>query len=175
VQALKVSVAELLGRPGEYRDIAIREPLEGISNALVHLDEQPVVADLRAESVVEGILMTGQVTGTMAAECARCLKAFQGPVTAEVCELFVAPGREEGADEDAYRVSGTEVALEPMLRDALALALPLRPLCREDCRGICARCGADLNAGPCGCVEDSSDPRWAGLDVVRERLQQRSS
>jgi uncharacterized protein len=56
--------------------------------------------------------------------------------------------------------------LRPLVRDALLLELPLAPLCRPDCRGLCARCGADLNAGPCSCVADR-DPRWGALDALR--------
>ena len=174
MQKFTISVADLLGRPGEYRDIRVEAPIEGISNPLARLGEHPVRAELRAESVIEGILVTGRAASNTAVRCARCLAGFTSELGVEMCELFVAPGHETGPDEDSYRVVGTEIALEPMLRDALALALPIHPLCRDDCKGLCARCGADLNQGPCGCVEDDTDPRWAGLDVVRERLQQRS-
>jgi uncharacterized protein len=174
VQKFMVSVAELLGRPGEYRDISLQEPLEGVSSTLARLDEQPLHAELKAESVVEGILITGEVEATAAVRCARCLKEFSSALSVELCELFVAPGHEATAGEDPYRVKGTEIGLEPMLRDAVTLSLPLRPLCRPDCKGLCARCGTDLNQGPCGCVEEESDPRWADLDVVREMLRERS-
>jgi len=173
VQKFTVSVAELLGRPGEYRDISLTEPLEGVSSTLAHLDERPIRAELRAESVVEGILITGDVEAGVNARCARCLRELSTAITVELCELFVAPGH-EAAGEDPYRVTGTEVVLEPMLRDAVTLALPLRPLCRPDCKGLCARCGADLNQGACDCVEDDTDPRWADLDAVREMLRERS-
>lgn len=174
MQKFTISVADLLGRPGQYRDIRVEASIKGISNPLARLGEHPVRAELRAESVIEGILVTGRAAGHTSVRCARCLAGFTSELGVEVCELFVAPGHEAGPDEDSYRVAGTQIALEPMLRDALALALPIHPLCRDDCKGLCARCGADLNQGPCGCVEDDSDPRWAGLDVVRERLQQRS-
>ena len=173
VQKFTISVAELLGRPGEYRDISVREPLEGVSSTLARLDERPLLAELRAESVVEGILITGEVEAPATLRCARCLKEFSSEISVELCELFVAPGHET-AGEDPYRVRGTEIGLEPMLRDAVTLSLPLRPLCRPDCKGLCPRCGTDLNQGPCGCVDDEADPRWADLDVVREMLRDRS-
>jgi uncharacterized protein len=175
VQKFKVSVAELLGRPGEYRDISVQEPLEGVSSTLAQLDERPLRADLRAESVVEGILITGRVEAATTERCARCLKEFSSELSVELCELFVAPGHEASAGEDPYRVRGTEIYLEPMLRDAVTLGLPLRPLCREDCKGLCARCGVDLNHGACGCVDEETDPRWADLDAVRDMLRERSS
>ena len=176
VSSLTMSVAELLGRPGEYRDVRLSEPLGGVRTALARLTEEPISGDLRAESVIEGILVTGTVSGTTIVECARCLTEFDSRAQAELCELFVPPGhdvRESGGD-DTYRITGTEIALEPMLRDAMTLALPLHPLCRADCKGLCAQCGADLNDGDCGCVEDESDPRWAPLEELRARLEEDS-
>jgi uncharacterized protein len=112
--------------------------------------------------------VTGRVSATAELECARCLVARVEPVSVDVCELFAPTGG--GAQEDAYPLAGPEMDLEPMLRDALALALPLNPVCGDECKGLCARCGADLNAGPCGCPEDEPDPRWAELAVLRKRL-----
>jgi uncharacterized protein len=169
-----MSVAELLGRPGEYRDVRLSEPLEGVQTALARLSDEPISGNLRAESVIEGILVTGAVSGTTVVQCARCLTEFDSRIEADLCELFVAPGhdiRQSGAD-DTYRVIRSEIGLEPMLRDAMTLALPLHPLCRADCKGLCAQCGADLNAGDCGCVEDESDPRWAPLEKLRARLEE---
>jgi uncharacterized protein len=174
VQHFSVPVAELLGQPGAYRDLSICAPLEGVAVDLARLGEPPITADLRAQSVVEGILVTGRVEGSSELRCARCLTEFSAPLGLEVCELFAAPGHEAAA-ADAYLVAGTEMDLEPMLRDVIALALPLHPLCKEDCRGICALCGTDLNAGRCDCKQDDTDPRWAPLDALRAKLQEHSS
>jgi uncharacterized protein len=172
VRELTVSVAEILGHPGEYRDIEVTAALEGVEVPLARLDAAPLAGTLRLESVMEGILATGAVRGPTALQCARCLKSFSSAVEAEVCELFVAPGHE--ADDDAYRVAGTEIDMEPMLRDAIGLALPFNPLCRSDCAGLCARCGQDLNDGACDCVEDETDPRWDALAEVRAKLESHS-
>lgn len=166
-----LSVADILGRPGAYRDFVIDHPIEGVDTALAHLDPGPAHAALRAESVVEGILVTGSIEANTNLECARCLKAFRGEVGLEVCELFVAPGH-EGADDDAYRVSGTDIDLEPMVRDAVVLALPLKPLCDEACSGLCARCGRALTNGSCDCEEEELDPRWAALSQLRDRIKE---
>jgi uncharacterized protein len=164
-----VSVADILGKPGEYRDLDVKATLPDVRTALARLDGS-VSARLRIESVVEGVLVTGTVEAAASFECARCLAETRAPTTVEVCELFVTAER-RAADEDAYSVSGTEVELEPMLRDALALGLPLKPLCRDDCRGLCARCGQNLNGAQCGCVDDTVDPRWAALSTLRAGLE----
>lgn len=171
MQSLRVSVAEILGQPGAYRDLKVQHPLPGVRTALARLSQgDPIRAELRAESVVEGILVTGKAAGQGHFRCARCLKPLDAEVEVEVCELYVTPGHEAPAEEEVYEVQGDEVDLEPMLRDALALSLPLNPVCRADCQGLCAGCGKDLNDGPCECVDDEIDPRWAPLSELRERL-----
>ena len=174
MQELTISVAELLGRPGAVRDVRLTARLEGIATALARVSAEPVALKLRVESVMEGILVTGRLEAGATAQCARCLTNFPVDAGVEVCELFVAPGHEAG-DDDVYKVGGTEIDLEPMVRDALMLTLPFHPICREECKGICARCGADLNAGECSCTEAEEDPRWAPLEALREQLEQRGT
>ena len=171
VQDLRLSVAEILGRPGEYRDIAIRRPLQDVGTALARLGERGIEGDLRIESVIEGVLVTGRVQGGAVLQCARCLNEIETDVTLRVCELFAGPGHEASEDVDVYQVEGLEIDLEPMVRDAVTLALPLNPLCRKDCRGLCGSCGTDLNQGACDCKEDDFDPRWAALSDLRQRLE----
>lgn len=169
MQDVTVSVAQILGRPGASRTINLSRPVEGVETVLASVAETPVEARLRADSVVEGILVSGSVEGATRLQCARCLRAFSSEVGVEVCELF-ADGPGQPADEDAYAVEGEVIDLAPMLRDALTLALPLRPLCSEACAGLCGSCGQDLNEGPCGCVQEELDPRWAGLSALRDKL-----
>ena len=171
VQDLRLSVAEILGRPGEYRDTAVRRPLPGVGMALARLGEQGIEGDLRIESVIEGVLVTGRVQGEAVMQCARCLNEFRQDVTLRVCELFAGPGHEASDDVDVYQVEGMEIDLEPMVRDAVTLALPLNPLCRKDCKGLCGTCGTDLNQGACDCKDDDFDPRWAALSDLRQRLE----
>jgi uncharacterized protein len=170
VQGFKVPVDKIIDRPGEYRDIELQAELSGVSTALAVLQDDPIDAQLRAESVVEGILVTGKVHGLARFNCARCLKELEGDVDLEVCEMFVAPGHEAPPEEDSYKIDGLEMNLAPMLRDAVALALPLNPICKMDCAGLCAHCGKDLNEGPCGCKEEEMDPRWAALSELRDKL-----
>jgi uncharacterized protein len=144
--------------------------------------------DLRFEAVAEGVLVTGSVTAPLAGECARCLGPVASSVTASFTELYLYPparahgaagpareGRnhqdrpdrydehEEQDDEERY-LNGDLLDLEPALRDAVVLALPMSPLCRDDCPGLCVECGVPLaDAGPGHRHEDAPDPRWDGL------------
>ena len=122
----------------------------------------PIELDLRLESVVEGVLVTGSATVDVAGECVRCLTPISDSLEIDIQELFVYPNSEATEDE-ASRLEGDLIDLEPLLRDDVVLELPFQPLCREDCAGLCAECGANLNTDPEHTHEEPIDPRWAGL------------
>ena len=170
MSALTVSVAEILGQPGAYRDFNVSAPLDGVQTALARLEPSLLDARLRAESVVEGVLVTGRVHGSTRLTCARCVTDFASEIEVEVCELFAGPGHEPGADEDFYEISGADIDIEPMLRDVVTLSLPLNPHCDEGCVGLCATCGRRLDDERCTCTTEERDPRWAGLDALKDRL-----
>ena len=126
---------------------------------------------LRVESVAEGVLVSGTMRGNAAGECVRCLDDVSIPVEAEMQELYVYPGRtpEGEDDEDLRQLEDDLVDLEPAIRDAVVLALPFQPVCREDCPGLCATCGARLADDP-EHHHDSADPRWAALQGLNPSL-----
>jgi uncharacterized protein len=127
--------------------------------------------DLRLESVMEGVLVSGTVRGRAAGECVRCLDAVGQDVVADLQELYVYPGRAPDGedDEDLRELEDDLVDLEPALRDAVVLALPFQPVCREDCPGLCSECGARLADDP-EHHHDSADPRWAALQGLNGSL-----
>jgi uncharacterized protein len=152
----------------------------------------PVGADLhldvRFEAVTEGVLVTGSATAPLAGECARCLAPLAASVTASFTELYLyepdkhdrhnkherSEDHEEQDDEELY-LAGDLLDLEPVLRDAVVLALPMSPLCREDCPGLCVECGVPLaDAGPGHGHEDAPDPRWAGLKQFDDQVTRRA-
>jgi uncharacterized protein len=119
--------------------------------------------DLMLEGVPGGVVARGQVTAPWESDCRRCLATVSGELRAGVVEVF-----ERSPDpEQTYALVGDQLDLEPLARDAVLLELPLAPLCREDCLGLCPTCGADLNEVVCGCQAEVGDPRWAALDVLR--------
>jgi DUF177 domain-containing protein len=111
---------------------------------------------------------SGRLEGQMNAECRRCLADVSVPVNEELQLLFADAGDEETDDTDVYLLDprAHELDLRPALREQWLLSVPAFSLCREDCKGLCTRCGADLNQGPCDC-EPEIDSRWKGLREAR--------
>lgn len=122
--------------------------------------------ELRLESVMEGVLVTGSVTTRYEGECSRCLDPVEGDLVVDVQQLYVYDQPEGEPDdetaEDDMPVLDDMIDLEQPVRDAVVLALPQAPLCRDDCPGLCAQCGARLADDP-GHQHDVTDPRWAAL------------
>jgi uncharacterized protein len=159
---LVLDVRDLLRHPGSSREVQASVPLAGLDTELAHVPD-PVRVQVEVDSLVEGLLASGTVSGTMRLACARCLKPIDQPFTAHVRELFLAGASEDG---DEYPVVDETIDLEPMVRDAVILGMPFSPLCRPECLGLCARCGGDRNLDECRCGPEVDD-RWAALSALR--------
>lgn len=122
----------------------------------------PIDLNLRLESVVEGVLVTGTAVVRLRGTCSRCLEEIDSNDEVDIQELFCYPGKETD-DPEALRIEDDLIDLEPVLRDAVVLDLPFMPLCRPDCAGLCPTCGADLNVESDHSHAEPVDSRWAGL------------
>jgi uncharacterized protein len=124
--------------------------------------------DIQLASYLGGVMVTGTVSAPWSGTCRRCTAPVGGVAVVAVSERFTEPGAGHGdpEDDEAYPIEGEQLDLRPMIRDSVVLELPLAPLCRPDCAGLCPRCGGDRNEENCGCVAPP-DPRWASLDVLR--------
>jgi uncharacterized protein len=163
-----LDVRELGRRPGSMRPVRAEVPAPPeLSVGLAAIPAGvPLTLDLRLESVVEGVLVSGTVSAAVTGECARCLTPVEDTVTVPLTELFAYPdsATEQTSDEDEVsHLVGDMLDLEPVVRDALVLDLPLSPLCRDDCRGLCAGCGERLDDLPDDHTHTTTDPRWAAL------------
>jgi uncharacterized protein len=159
----------LLGRgPGEYRDEKRTATApEDLGSGLVLVPAGTEVAlDLRFAAVSEGVLVTGSAVAPVKGECARCLEPLTSTVEVSFQELYrylPDPGEDENDVEERF-LDGDFLNLEPAFRDAVVLALPLSPLCSEDCPGLCVECGARLaEVGAGHSHGDKVDPRWGAL------------
>ena len=163
---------ELGRRPGSLRTVVRVVPApEHLGTELLGVPAgAEVELDLRLESVVEGVLVSGRATAVLRGECGRCLDPVTDTLTVPLQELYAYEGSELG-DDDAASMIGDLLDLEPALRDAVVLALPLTPLCDPDCAGLCAGCGERLDELPDDHGHTAPDPRWGALAALRTPTQ----
>ncbi len=161
-----VDARELGRRPGSMRTLQRSAPApEGFGIEVIGVPVgAPVELDLRLEAVMEGVLVSGTATAPLTGECGRCLEPVTDEVEVDLQELFVYDDHD--ADEVSPRLQGDLLDLEQTVRDAVVLALPLTPLCADDCPGLCPTCGTPLaEAGP-DHAHETIDPRWAALGAL---------
>ncbi|HEY0401671.1 MAG TPA: DUF177 domain-containing protein, partial [Blastococcus sp.] len=144
-----------LPAPAEWRVELIGVP----AGADVHLR-------LRLESVMEGVLVTGELDVPVTGSCARCLEPIEDTLHLDVQELYAYEGSTTEAtseEDEVRRIDGDYLDLAPLVRDTVVLNLPLAPVCSEDCAGLCVDCGQRLDDLPADHHHEIVDARWAGL------------
>ena len=172
---LVLDTVELGRRAGSMRRVRRTVPApEDLGTAVIGVPTgSDVELDLRLEAVMEGVLVSGTARGRAVGECVRCLAEMSADVEVDVQELFVYPDKARIRDEhdpasdekDEYELDGDLIDVEPVLRDAVVLALPFQPVCTPDCPGLCSECGVRLADHP-GHRHENVDPRWAALKAL---------
>ena len=164
--------------PGAGARVDVPVALDGITLGGQPYSPEPPVVDARLDvgSSGSGLGLRLRFTTALVGPCQRCLAPSSVAIEVDARD-FQAAGRgdadEPDEDLDCEYLAGPmrmELDVTAWARDAVAEALPMAILCREECAGLCARCGADLNAGQCDCTDDEVDPRWSALGELRERL-----
>jgi len=138
-----------------------------------HMDARNLVGEVKVTRLGDGLLVQGDIRADVDLRCSRCLDDITVPVDARLEEQFkptvdVETGRaikhEEQEEDDAFTIDNVhQMDMSEPIRQALLVALPMRPLCRENCRGLCPVCGANRNNTDCGHHEEPMDSRWEGL------------
>jgi uncharacterized protein len=162
-------------RPGSMEQVqrTVEAPADLGTDVIAVPPGAPVELELRLESVVEGVLVTGSARATATGACVRCLEPVDHEVDVRFQELFayadraahhheVAPAEDE---TEEHTLEGDLFDLEPVLRDAVVPALPFQPVCRDDCPGLCPECGTRLADDPQH-HHDVIDPRWSALSAL---------
>ncbi|MDP9433984.1 MAG: YceD family protein [Actinomycetota bacterium] len=176
-QPLVLDTRELGRRPGSMREMRLTAPApKDLGTVLIGVPPgADIDLDLRLESVMEGVLVSGTADVPLTGECGRCLEPVSDEMVVDLQELFAYPesttdatGRSSEPDEETARMEGDHLDLEPVLRDAVVLALPLTPLCRPDCAGLCAECGERLDDLPEDHAHGTTDARWGALAGLLE-------
>jgi uncharacterized protein len=161
---LVLDTHELSRRPGSERQVArsVAAPADLGTVVLGVPEGDPVELTVRLESVLEGVLVTGTARAHAVGECVRCLQPITMDVEVDLQELYAYP-ESDAEDDEAGRVVDDLIDLDPLLRDAVVLALPFRPLCSDDCAGLCPTCGVRLALDPEHGHDEQADPRWSVL------------
>ncbi len=172
---MKINVAQLLKKPaGAVRWHDLSEDIRQIDDDLLIQDR--LVGSVKMLRTTSGILVTAALRTVLELQCCRCLEPFSTPIELDIEEEFrpsvdihsgaklpVTAAEEEATIIDEHHV----LDLAEIVRQATFLALPMRPLCKDDCAGLCARCGQNLNKGQCDCVTEAVDPR---LEILKQLL-----
>jgi uncharacterized protein len=145
--------------------------------ALEEASAGPVTGTLQVNKSDREVILIGKITSELDLQCSRCLKGFRRPLDIPInvvyhpVEEITEERRELKNDEmDMGFYKGEEIDLEELVREQVILNMQMKPLCDENCKGICPNCGADLNAGACGCETRKIDPR---LEVLKKLLDKR--
>lgn len=172
---LVVNVLDLLRRAGATKDVHVVAGASEFAFGDPRIDDSTdVTVNVHLESGTGGIVATGDTRVAWTSQCRRCLRPVAGESRSELSEIFAREtgrGQESLADPDALPLTGDQIDFVPVVREVVLLGLPLAPLCRPDCPGLCPRCGADLATSPCGCDVRARDERWAALDELIDPLE----
>jgi uncharacterized protein len=164
---LHLNVADVARRPGARRDVSVRAVVAGFEGASASV-RGPVEVDGVIEGIREGVIVHADVRADVVAECSRCLSPVGERIEVEVREVYEdRQTLDPGTEGDIYPLDRDEIDLEPMVRDVVLPALPVVPLCRPDCRGLCPVCGENRNEVDCDCALEEADPRWAALGELK--------
>jgi uncharacterized protein len=168
-----LDIRELGRQPGSFQAIQRDVPSPaGLGLDTIRVpDGAPLALDLQLQAVTEGVLVTGTVVAPVVGECGRCLDPLEQVFSVDVVELFAYPdsSTDRTTDEDEVeRIEDDLIDLAPLVRDAIVLGLPITPLCRPDCAGLCPTCGQRLDEAEPGHSHEMIDSRWAAL---ADRLQ----
>lgn len=149
---------------GESRTIELNYPKIRVAEDVTLI---PLQGEFKATRTSEGVYIAGTLNTTVLTECVRCLTPFLQPVKLHLNELFYYPPSTAPKGESIVGENGF-IDLSPLVRELSLLDLPMRPICRPDCLGLCQECGKNLNEGDCGCREDDIDPRFSILGQLLE-------
>jgi uncharacterized protein len=170
---MEINVAQLLRAPiGSVRDYDIDQVMDVTGDGV----NRPVQGRVRLVRTNRSILVKGTVNTVVELSCSRCLGRFEYPLKLNIEEeYFPTADVNTGAavpvpdEPGSFTIDENHILdLTEALRQYALLAVPMKPLCAEDCAGLCPACGQNLNQGPCGCPSETTDPRWAELSKLKK-------
>lgn len=177
VDDLVVNLEESLGRVGDRKRVTGQASMVvGDAYELELLEGEGGWWSVELLRISGGVEVTGVIEGALTLKCARCLEEFEFPFRLEIREHFLVLDEIDMRPADDY--GGEYVAvegsldLEPVFRDAICLAIPSKRICSESCRGLCSKCGANLNVEECSCDRRAVDVRLKPLEDLKRRMEE---
>lgn len=164
---MRLDLREIISMPGRSIPFSFEVDVADLWFDCVKSFSGPVLAEGTVRNRAGSLEVEGRITGQMICQCARCLKEFSKELDLDM-PAYLAEELQDEDDEETYLLDGNEADMGEIATTALVLGMEQRMLCREDCKGLCERCGKDLNDGPCDCGVDQ-DPRLAVLGQLLEK------
>lgn len=156
---------------GYSREILLDEPRLDIA---ADLNVEQLRGVLTLTRTPQGLYASARLLGRVPGECSRCLSAIEQTVSSRFSELYHYP-RETAPQEANFIPEDLNLDFSEVVREDMLLSLPLQPLCRPDCKGLCPNCGKNWNEGPCDCPTDEGDPRLSVLKQLLDHNAQSST
>ena len=164
-----LGLSKIIDCPGQSIPFSVSVDLSDLCYGVSYPVSEPVLAQGTVKNTAGVLMMEGQVRTTIHGICDRCAGSFDREVTFPIDVVLVTElANEENEDEWVFPLEGDSADLDDIVRTVFVLSLDSKLLCREDCKGICQRCGKNLNDGPCNCQKEL-DPRFAALKQLLEK------
>lgn len=164
-----LELSRIVDNPGQSIPFSASVDLSDLRYGVTNPVSQPVLAQGQVRNAAGVLLMEGRLTTTIHGVCDRCAGEFHREIDFPLDVILVTElSNEDSEDERVFPLEGTNADLDDIVRTVFVLNLDSKLLCREDCKGLCQRCGKNLNAGPCGCQKEL-DPRFAALRQLLEK------
>ena len=164
---MRLNVRNIINAPGERMDFSFEMDLSDVEFGGRYPIQKPVVVTGDVRNTAGMLLLYFQASTVLSSVCDRCMKAFDNPKTVS-CQYMLAEEVQDEENDDIILLENDEFDLGDLARTAFILEMDTKTLCSEDCKGLCPKCGADLNQGSCGCQPDA-DPRLAVLAKLLEK------
>ena len=164
-----LGLSEIIDRPGQSLPFSVSVDLSDLRYGDSYPVTEPVLAQGQVRNTAGVLVMTGQIKTTIHGVCDRCAADFHRDEAFPIDVVLVTElQNEENEDEWVFPLEGDSADLDDIVRTVFVLNLDSKLLCKEDCQGLCCRCGKNLNDGPCSC-EKELDPRFAALKQLLEK------
>ena len=164
-----LGLSKIIECPGASQDFSTSVDLSDLLYGTVKPVTEPVLASGTVRNTAGVLVMTGLITTTIHGVCDRCASDFDRDVEIPIDVVLVTElSNEDSEDEWVFPLEGDCADLEDIVRTVFVLNMDSKLLCKEDCKGLCCRCGANLNDGPCNCQKEL-DPRFAALRQLLDK------